>query len=602
MLNALFLNGYHWFLSFYFLLSIAGALMDNKVIADMLAEIASMLSLEDTPSSKFEVRAYQKASLTIGTLQEDVEDIYKREGREGLMKLPGVGKGISASIEEYIKKGKMEKYDYLKKRYPIDMKALTSIQGLGAKKAIALYRKLGVKNVADLRKAIERHQISKLEGFGEKSEELISKGLVLLETSKGRILLGDALPVAESIVKKLVESGLVEKAVIAGSSRRMRETVGDIDILALSDRGKEVMEFFSKVSEVASTTVAGPTKTSVWLKIGLGCDLRVITPDSFGAALQYFTGSRDHNVQVRTISVNKGYKLNEYGLFDKKGKIIPTKDEGAIYEKLGMQYMPPEMREARGEVKLAQERRIPTLVELTDIRGDMHTHTNDTDGANSIEEMADAAIKMGHEYFATTNHTQSLGIARGMNEKQFEKFFKKVDNLNEALDGKIKILKGAEVDILKDGSLDLSKDCLKSMDWPLGAVHSYFKMSEAEMTKRITKAFETGLLRGFAHPTGRELNVRDPYPVDVEKMFESAEQNKIALEINSFPNRLDLGDTNIMKASKYKIKFCMGTDAHRTSHFGFLKYGVGTARRGWLTKDRLLNTLQLKTLSKELGI
>jgi DNA polymerase (family X) len=575
--------------------------LDNKVIADMFNEMASMLSLEeDRPTSIFEVRAYQKAALTIGTLQEDVEDIYKKEGKKGLMHLAGVGKGIADKIEEYIQTGKIKKYQELKKKYPFDMKVLTSIEGLGAKKAIVLYRELGVKNLPDLKKAIENHKISKLAGFGERSEEVIAKGIKRLESDKGRLLLGDALPVAESMMDKLMKSGLVEKAVIAGSARRMRETVGDLDILALSNKNKEVMDFFSKLSEVSGTNLSGPTKTTVLLKIGINCDLRVISPESFGAALQYFTGSKDHNVQVRTISVNKGYKLNEYGLFDKKEKLIPTKNEEEIYEKLGMQYVPPEMREARGEVKLAQEHKIPVLVDIKDIKGDMHTHTSDTDGANTIEEMAEAAMKYGHEYFATTNHTKSLGIARGMNEKQFETYFKKVDKLNNLLEGKIRILKGAEIDILKDGSLDLSDNCIKSMDWALGAIHSNFKMSEEEMTKRITKAFDTGLLNAFAHPTGRELNARDQYPLDMEKLFESAEHNKIALEINSFPSRLDLSDTNIMKASKYKIKFSIGTDAHRVSHFSFLRYGVGTARRGWLTRDKIINTLSLKNLMKEL--
>jgi DNA polymerase (family 10) len=577
-----------------------GDIIDNKIIADIFGEIAAMISIEETPSSKFEVRAYQKAALTIGTLQEAVEDIYKREGKTGLLKLPGIGKGLADKIEEYIKTGKIKRYEELKVKYPIDMKALTSIEGMGAKKAVMLYKQLGVKDIPSLKKAIENHSISKLPGFGARSEEVMTKGLALLETSKGRILLGDALPVAESIINKLLKSGLVERAVVAGSARRMRETVGDIDILALSDKSTSVMDLFAGISEVSGVIVKGPTKTTVSLKIGLNCDLRVISPDSFGAALQYFTGSKDHNVQVRTISVRKGYKLNEYGLFDRKGKLIPTKDEEAIYEKLGMQYMPPEMREARGEVKLAQEHKIPRLVEVSDIKGDLHTHTNDTDGANTIEEMADAAIAFKYEYFATTNHTKSLGIARGMNETQFEKYFKKIDKLNEQLDGKIKILKGAEIDILKDGSLDLSDKCIKSMDFALGAVHSYFKMSEEEMTKRITRAFDTGLLHAFAHPTGREINVREQYQLDIEKLFESAEKNGVALEINSFPSRLDLSDTNIMKASKYKIKFSVGTDAHRTSHFGFIKYGIGTARRGWLTKERILNTLPLKALAKEL--
>jgi len=567
----------------------------------MLDEIASMLSIEDTPSSKFEVRAYQKASLTIGTLQEPIEDIYKKDGVKGLMELSGIGKGIAASIEEYIKTGKMSKYENLKKKYPIDMKALTGIEGIGARKAIALYRQIGVKNVDDLKKAIKAHKISKLPGFGQKSEEVIEKSIGFYEKRGGRLLLGNALPVAESMVEKFIKSNLVEKAVIAGSARRMRETVGDLDILVTSKKSKEVMDFFTKMSEVSGVISSGPTKTSVRLKIGINCDLRVIEPESFGAALQYFTGSKDHNVQVRTISVNKGYKLNEYGLYDKKDKMIVAKSEEEIYEKLGMQWMPPEMREARGEVKLAQEHKIPILVDLKDIKGDMHTHTSDTDGTSTLEEMADAAIKLKLEYFATTNHTKSLTIARGMNESQFAKYFKKVDKLNDSLDGKIKILKGAEVDILKDGSLDLSKECLGTMDCVVGAVHSYFKMPEEEMTARIKKALDSGLVNIMAHPTGRQLNVREQYPVDIEKIFECAEQNNVALEINSFPERLDLNDTNIMKASKYKVKFSIDTDAHNAAHLNFMKYGIGTARRGWLTKDKVINTLPLKEILKVLS-
>jgi DNA polymerase (family X) len=575
--------------------------MDNKVIASMLYEVAAMLSLEDFPSSKFEVRAYQKAALTLDTLEQAVEDIYKRDGVKGLMELPGIGKGIASSIEEYIKTGKMSKYDNLKKKYPIDMKGLTRLEGMGAKKAITLYREIGVKNISDLKKAIEDHKVSKLAGFGDKSEEIIKNSLALLETGSGRLPLWDVLPIAESIVEKLKGSGLVETAIIAGSARRMRETVGDIDILALSKKSDKVIEFFKKISEGSGTVVAGPTKTTIRLKIGMNCDLRVIAPESFGAALQYFTGSKDHNVQVRTIAVRKGYKLNEYGLFDKKDKIIPTKNEEEVYEKLGMQYVPPEMREARGEVKLAQEHKIPRLVELGDIKGDMHTHTNDTDGANSIEQMAEAAMKLKLEYFATTNHTKSLTIARGMNELQFEKFFDKVDKLNNSLDGKIRILKGAEVDILKDGSLDLSNECLKTMDVVIGAVHSYFKMTEDEMTKRISKAIGSGLINILAHPTGRELNIRGQYQVDIEKVFEAAEKNNVALEINSFPSRLDLNDSNIIKASKYKVRFSLGTDAHSTTHMNFMRYGIGTARRGWLTKDKIINTQPLRSLLKGLS-
>ena len=567
----------------------------------MLDEIASMLSIEETPSSKFEVRAYQKASLTIGTLQEPVEDIYRKDGVKGLMELSGIGKGIAGSIEEYIKTGKMTKYENLKKKYPIDMKALTDIEGIGAKKAIALYRQLGVKNVNDLKKALKAHKISKLPGFGAKERGGNREEPGFYEKRGGRLLLGNALPVAESMIGKFISSGLVDKAVIAGSARRMRETVGDLDILVTSKKSKEVMDLFTKMSEVSGIVVSGPTKTSVRLKIGINCDLRVIEPDSFGAAWQYFTGSKDHNVQVRTIAVNKGYRLNEYGLYDKKEKLIVAKTEEEIYEKLGMQWMPPEMREARGEVKLAQEHKIPVLVDLKDMKGDLHTHTNDTDGTSTLEEMADAAMKLHLEYFATTNHTKSLTIANGMNEGQFAKYFKKVDKLNESLDSKIRILKGAEVDILKDGSLDLSNECLKTMDCVVGAVHSYFKMTEQEMTARIKKALDTGLVDILAHPTGRQLNVREQYPVDIEKVFECAEQNDVKLEINSFPERLDLNDTNIMKASHYKVKFSIDTDAHNIAHLNFMKYGIGTARRGWLTKDKVINTLPLREILKVLS-
>ena len=407
--------------------------MENKAIADLFEEIADMLSVDDAPTARFEVRAYQKAALTIGTLQEPIEDIYRKEGVEGLMKLPGIGKGLAGHIEEYLKTGKIRKYVDLKKKYPIDMKQLTGIEGIGAKKAIALYKNLGIRNVAELKKAIDAHKVSSLEGFGEKSAELMKKGIALQEASKGRLLLGEALPVAEEMVEKLKESGLVKDALVAGSARRWRETVGDLDILALSDKGTEVMDLFTSLPEVASTVVKGPTKTTVWLKIGIESDLRVIAPESFPAALQYFTGSKNHNIEVRTIAIRKGYKLNEYGLFDSKNKQVQTKREEDIYDKLGMQWMPPEMREAIGEVKLAQERKIPKLVELGDIKGDMHTHARGEGVTDTLEEMVGAARGAGLEYMAVTNHTKSLGIEKGMDDAQFMSFFKTLDKLNDTL-------------------------------------------------------------------------------------------------------------------------------------------------------------------------
>ncbi|MDE1865222.1 MAG: DNA polymerase/3'-5' exonuclease PolX [Candidatus Micrarchaeota archaeon] len=568
--------------------------MRNKEIADIFSEMAQLIEIEDEPNARFKIRAYQKAALTISTLQEDVEDLYEKGGPKALMELPGIGQALAEKIVEYLKTGKIKKFEQMKKEYPVDFKNLTRVSGLGPKKAFRLYKELKVRDLEDLKNALEKHKIQGLEGFGTRSEEQFKKGLIMLEGQKGRILLGDGLPAAESIVGKLNKSGLVEEAMVAGSARRMRETVGDLDILVLSSKGEKVMDFFVKLPEVSDIVVRGPTKTTVMLRIGVTCDLRVIEPNSFGAAVQYFTGSKDHNVQVRTIAIGMGYKLNEYGLFDRKGKLVSARSEHDIYKKLGMEWMPPEMREARGEVKLAQQGKLPKLVELAEVKGDMHTHTVETDGANTIEEMVEEARRIGHKYIATTNHTKSLQIAKGMNEKGFERYFKKVDALNRRLDGKFRVFKGAEVDVLKDGSLDLDDKCLKSMDWVVASVHMNYNMEKDAMTKRIVKALDSGLVNVMGHPTGRELLVREQYAVDLDKVFEAAERNGVALEINANPQRMDLNDTNIMAASKYKVRFALGTDAHRTFHMRFMRYGVGTARRGWLGPDRIINTMELR--------
>ncbi len=574
--------------------------MKNREIAEMFDEIAAMLSIDDTKTSRFEVRAYQAAALNIAGMQEDVAAIYRRGGVAALMEIPSVGKGIAGHIEEYLKTGHIKKYDMLKKKYPINFTELMKIEGIGAKKCVTLYRMLGVRDVAGLRKAVSGHKVRDLEGFGEKSEEALAKSLAMADSTGGRMLLGDVLPEAEAMVAELSRSGLVYKAIIAGSTRRMRETVGDLDILVLADDGPKVMDFFEKMEGVERALVKGPTKTTVQLRLGLTCDLRVISPDSFGAAMQYFTGSKAHNIAVRKIAIAKGYKLNEYGLFGRNGKLIVSRDEPEIYGKLGMQWMPPEMREDRGEIKLAQEHRVPELVELKDLKGDLHTHTKETDGQNTLDEMADAAIKAGLQYIATTNHTKSLKVARGMDEKAFAEYFKRVDALNDKYEGRLTILKGAEVDILKDGSLDLNTKTMKGMDCAVGAVHSAFNMPEKEMTSRVIKAIESGLIHVLAHPTGRIINVREPYQIDLDRVAEAAAGSNVMLEINSFPNRLDLNDTNIMAASKHKVMFSIDSDAHNITHYANLRYGVGTARRAWLGKARIANTLPLEKLNRQL--
>ncbi len=572
--------------------------MLNKKLAEIFEEIADMLDIQGGENIYFEVRAYRKIALLIGTMQEDIEEIYKKKGLKGIDDLPGVGPGTAKRIEEYIKTGKMEKYEKLKKKYPVDFTGITKIQGMGPRRAWKLYKELRIKNIEDLKKAIAQHKIRNLEGFGEKSESEILKGLEFAQMSGERMLLGVALPEAESVVKKLRESKLVKDVIIAGSTRRMRETVGDLDILIISDKAPEVMEFISKMNEVENVLVKGPTKTSVLLKIGLNCDFRVVEQENFGAALQYFTGSKNHSVQVRQIAVKKGYSLNEYQLSDKKGKNIASKTEKEVYNALGLDYIEPEMREARGEINLALNHKLPKLIEINDIKGDLQVHANPASGVtDSLEEMVSRAIKIGHEYIGITNHSKSLYVEKGMDEKQLAKFFVTIDKTNDKLSN-IKILKSAETDILKDGTLDLNKKILEQMDYRFAAVHANMNMTKEEMTKRVVKALDDGYVNILGHPTGRLINKREVLSLDLDKVFEAAKENNVIMEIDAQPDRLDLNDENILRAKEYGLKFCIDTDAHMVDQLYFMRYGVGTAKRGWLTKDDVINTLPYDKLIK----
>ena len=563
----------------------------------MFYEIADMLEIEDEKRI-FEIRAYRKAALSLETMQEDVEEVFRKNGIEGLREIPGVGEGLAKKIIEYIETGRMKKYEEYKKKYPIDFAGLTQIQTLGARKAFRLYKSLGIRNVDDLKKAIADHRIMELEGFGQKSEAELRKGLELIESGGGRMLLGTALPEAEAIIGKLKGSGLASRVELAGSCRRRRETVGDLDILVTSEVPGKVMDFVAGLGEVESVTLKGPTKTTVRLKIGLSCDIRVLERKSFGAGMQYFIGSKDHNVKVRQIAIKRGYKLNEYGLFDMEDRIIAAEDEETIYEKLGMQMPEPEMRENRGEIELALEHRLPRLVQLSDIRGDLHVHTLHSDGNNTLEEMVGEAGRRGLEYVGITDHSKSEYVARGMDEARFQKYSKEIDDFNEKSGSKVKVLKSAETDILKDGSLDFSNKALDEMDYVLASIHTSLNMSKDEMTKRVIKCMESGRMNIFAHPTDRLINERAPIQLDLDKVFEAARENNVVMEIDSFPNRLDLNDENIFRARKYGLKFSVDTDSHRTGHMDLLKYGVWTAKRGWLTKEDVINTMPLVKLRR----
>ncbi len=570
--------------------------MYNAKIAQIFEEIANMLSL-DEKDRKFEVLAYRKAAQTIGDLQDDVENIYKKAGVEGLMELPGIGKSTAAAIKEYIDTGKMAKYEDLKKKYPIDFNTLTKIQGFGPKRAFKLYQVLKVKNLADLKKAVEQHKVKDIEGFGEKSEEEIKKGILQLEASGGRMLLGRALPEAEAVAKKIKESGLVDRVMIAGSTRRMKETVGDLDILVTAKKSEPVMEFVRKMSDTERVIGSGPTKTTILLRIGLTCDIRVVEDNSFGAAMQYFTGNKDHNVKVRQIAISKGYKLNEYGLYDKNNKMVAGKEEKDIYKALGMDIMDPEMRENRGEVELSVQHKLPRLVEIEDIKGDLHVHTNHSDGSDSIEDMAQYAKKIGRKYIGITDHTKSETIARGMDDKNYVKHLLDIDKINDKLSG-IRLLKGTEIDILKDGSLDLADKTMDLMDYRLASVHTSLNLSREEQTKRVIKAFESGYVNIMGHPTDRLINQRKPIDLDLDKVFEAAADNNVVMEVDGSPDRLDLNDENILKAKEYKLKFSIDTDSHSTAGLSSMRYGVSMAKRGWLTPDLVINTLDIDKLLK----
>jgi DNA polymerase (family 10) len=566
--------------------------MKNVELYRIFNEMYYMLSTDE--KARFEALAYQRAARSIESMQDDISEIYEKNGMKGLMEIPGIGKGLAEHIEEYLTTGKINKYEELKKKFPIDFTEFSSMEGFGPKKAMILYEQLGIKNIADLKKAAEEHKIRDIPGFGEKSEALILKNISMVTATGSRILLSTGLNEARNIVSYLLARKVVSRCEIAGSTRRMRETVGDIDILVISDQPEEVMNLFTEYNGVKSTVVKGETKTTVLLDIGTTCDLRVIKPESFGPALQYFTGSKDHNIKVRKIAIDHDYKLNEYGLYSGDKNIVEGMDEDAIYRELGMDYIPPEMREDRGEIELALSHKIPQLLELSDIHGDLHLHTKESDGMNTTEEMITAGMKKHYDYIAITNHSKSLKIAHGMNDHQFMDYFKQIDSLSDKYH--IKILKGAEVDILKDGSLDLDDNTLKLMDVVIASVHMDTDMNASDMTDRVINAIRTNRVNILGHPTGRLINERQPFPIDLDEVAIYCNKYKTAMEINASPQRLDLNDENILKTSKHGVYYSINTDSHNIYGYDYMELGVGTARRGWLTKNNVINTMNLQDL------
>jgi DNA polymerase (family 10) len=562
--------------------------MKNQELADVFDDLADMEEIETEidPGAKWKAIAYRNAAVTLRNMNEDVEEIYK-QGR--LREIPGIGEKIAAKIEEYLKTGKITKHEELKKKYPINFKEFRNIEGIGPKRLYVLYKYLGITNLEQLKKAIEEHKIRNIPGFGEKSEQKMKEAIEMYEktTVAERKPLAYCWDYINGIVDKLRSSGLFERVEIAGSTRRMKETIGDVDVLGISDNPK-AMDFFVSLPEVKQVIVKGETKTTVLLDLGLTCDLRVLDRNSFGAALQYFTGSKEHNIKVRKYAQDKGYKLSEYGLF-KDDQMIAGKTEEEVYNALGMDWIPPELREDMGEVEAALEHKLPKLVEYNEVIGDLHAHTKDSDGSNSLEEMVEAAIKRGLKYIAITNHTKSLPVSGGMDENELLEFINRARKVSERYK-QITILVGAEIEILKDGSLDLSPNVIHQLDYAIAALHQWTNMSKEELTQRYLKAINSGLVSAIAHPTNREIGTRPPLDVDYDKLFEACEKNDVVCEIDGNPLRSDLPYDLVKKAKVYKIMFHVGSDAHSTDQLRYLFFATAIARRGWLEKERVLNT------------
>lgn len=552
---------------------------------------------------KFKPRAYEKAALYIGSLSDDLATIYKKEGTSSLMELPGIGKSIAEKLSELVRTGKLQYYEHLKREIPVDLAALASIEGIGAKTMKVLYEELGITNIEQLEAAAKGHRIRDLPGFGEKSEEQILRSIEFFKKSHGgRFILGFILEILEDICNRLRKLDSVKKVELAGSVRRMKESIGDADFLAVSNQPNEVMDFFTTMPEVEYIHTKGITKSMVRLHNGIDCDLRIVHEESFGAAFQYFTGNKQHNVEVRTIALHKEYKLNEYGLYDKRNHQLAGRLEEDIYSKLGLAWIPPELREDKGEIEAARERRLPTLINYNSLRGDIQVHTNWTDGNNSIIEIGQAAKAMGLEYIAITDHSQTLGIAHGLNKEKLEKQKKEIESTNRKMkdDEGITILRGVEVNILKDGSLDLENNLLKEFDVVGAAVHSYFSLPRKEQTKRLTSAMSNPNVDILFHPTGRIIQQRQSIDVDIEEILQVSKETNTILEVDSQPDRLDLQDEYIKRAIENGCKLTIDSDAHDKSHLRFLKFGMSQARRGWAEEKHVINTLSLERFLKSL--
>jgi DNA polymerase (family 10) len=568
--------------------------MKNQEIADIFERIADILEIQD--EGVFRVNAYRRAARIIEDQSADVADLV--ESGE-ILDIKGIGKATADGIAEYLRTGKMRRYEEAKKGIPKGLVELLSVPGLGPKTIGLLWRELDVKSMKSLKRVLRGRKILDLPGIGPKKVENIEAGIRVYESRSGRLTLGTVLPAALATVSELREATGIDEIEVAGSIRRWRETIGDIDILALSKKAKPVIDAFTSLPRVSEVLAAGSTKASVRVADGLQIDLRVVPPEAYGAALNYFTGSQAHNVHLRGLAQSKGLKLSEYGLY-KGDRRVAGRTEESIYKKLGMDYVEPELREDRGEVEAALAGELPELLELKDIRGDLHAHSNYSDGHATIEEMARAAKARGYRYISMSDHTHSLGVAHGLTVERLMEQGEEIDEVNSRLKG-FTVLKSTEVDILSDGSLDFPDEVLETLDVVVASIHSGFQQSRDKITGRIISAIENPHVDIIGHPTGRLLGTRPAYDVDLERVMEAAAEHGTALEINSHYERLDLNDVNSNRAAEMGVKVAISTDSHHIDQLWMMELGVRTARRGWLRRENVLNTMTTKQLLKAVG-
>ena len=556
----------------------------NSEVADVFSRIADLLEIEG--ANQFRVRAYRKAARTIRGYPRSMADLLD-EGQD-LTELSGIGDDLAGKIEEIVRTGGLRQLDEIEQRTPAGLAQMLKVEGLGPKRVQQLYEELGITSLDQLEEAAKSGQIRELDGFGPKIEENILQELSRKDLEEERTRLNVAEEMARPLVAYLEDIEGVERVQVAGSYRRRKETVGDLDVLAISEAGRETIQRFVDYEDVDEIVSQGGTRSTVVFRSGLQVDVRVVPRESYGAALFYFTGSKDHNIALRNLALDQGLKVNEYGVFRDEERIAgETEDE--IYKLFDLPYIPPELRQNRGELAAARKGRLPVLVTLDDIRGDLQMHTTGSDGDASLEEMARAALERGYEYVAITDHSPQVAVAQGLDAEALARQIDEIDRLNDDLEG-ITILKSIEVDILEDGSLDLPDDALARLDLRICSVHSHFGLSREKQTERIMRAMDNPYFNILAHPTGRRIGERPPYDVDLERVMEAALERGCFLEINAHPERLDLDDVQTKRAKDMGLKLAINTDAHSIAELDFMRFGIGQARRGWLEAHDVLNT------------